>query len=138
MFSGVTPCCVVNVFVYGTLKPGEVNYQRYCAAQVISAKRAIAFGKLYALPFGYPAMILGDLPVQGYVLSFPNSNILTNLDLLEDYNASKPDASLYNRQLIITYNPDFTYLGAAWVYLMTPAQVDAYDGVLLADGWWSS
>jgi len=27
----------IRVFVYGTLKPGEVNYQRYCEGKVIAA-----------------------------------------------------------------------------------------------------
>jgi len=27
----------IRVFVYGTLKPGEVNYQRYCEGKVIDS-----------------------------------------------------------------------------------------------------
>ncbi len=30
----------LRVFVYGTLKPGEANYQKYCAGKVVEAKRA--------------------------------------------------------------------------------------------------
>lgn len=129
---------IVNVFVYGTLKPGEANYQSYCADWVLTAKRAIALGKLFALPLGYPAMTKGNLQVHGYLLAFPNADILRNLDLLEDYHQHQPAAkNLYNRQLIATYNLDFSYLGKAWVYLMTIEQVYSYGGVLLADGWWS-
>jgi gamma-glutamylcyclotransferase (GGCT)/AIG2-like uncharacterized protein YtfP len=44
---------VINVFAYGTLKPGEANYQKYCAGKVVEVKRAIANGKLYDLPIGW-------------------------------------------------------------------------------------
>lgn len=129
---------IVNIFVYGTLKPGESNYQRYCAGKVLRAKRAIAFGQLFALSFGYPAMTLGDSPVQGFLLSFPDEAILRYLDWLEGYDPHRPaEQNEYNRQLIETYNSAFASIGRAWVYLMTPKQVHSLYGVLLPDGWWS-
>lgn len=129
---------IVNIFVYGTLKPGESNYQRYCAGKVLSAKRAIALGQLFALPFGYPAMTPGESPVQGFLLSFADLTVLRHLDWLEDYDPHRPaEQNEYNRQLIETYNSARASLGKAWVYLMTPKQVQACSGVLLSDGWWS-
>lgn len=126
------------IFVYGTLKPGEVNYQRYCAGKVLSAQRAIAFGQLYALPFGYPAMVPGDCPVHGFVLA-ADTEILSTLDWLEGYDSNQPTtANEYVRQQIETYNLDFQPLTAAWVYLMTLQQVQTLGGLLLPDGWWSS
>lgn len=129
----------VNVFVYGTLKPGESNYQRYCAGKVINVKRAIAFGQLYALPFGYPAMIPGSDRIAGFVLSFSHEDILTYLDFLEGYIPGQPgEENEYYRQQIITYNLDLTFLTLAWAYFMTSEQVDTFKGQLLPDGWWSS
>jgi gamma-glutamylcyclotransferase (GGCT)/AIG2-like uncharacterized protein YtfP len=128
----------VNVFVYGTLKPGESNYQRYCANQVLTVKRAIAFGRLYHLPCGYPAMIPGSDLVAGFVLSFPNVEVLTVLDLLEDYNPKRPlQENEYYRQQIETYNLDLTFLSPAWTYLMTPQQINIFGGQRLPDGCWS-
>ncbi len=129
---------IVNIFVYGTLKPGESNYQRYCAGKVLKAQRAIAFGQLFALPFGYPAMTLGESPVQGFLLSFSDSAVLAHLDWLEDYDPHRPaEQNEYNRQLIKTYTSALDPLATAWAYLMTPQQVHVLGGVLLADGWWS-
>ncbi|WP_325064821.1 gamma-glutamylcyclotransferase [Dolichospermum flos-aquae] len=51
---------MINVFVYGTLKPGEVNYQKYCAGKVIKEQRAIANGKLNNSPMVYPAITSED------------------------------------------------------------------------------
>lgn len=103
----------LNIFVYGTLKPGESNHQHYCV-RVLEAKRAVAFGKLFALPAGYPAMTLGESLVKGFLLSFADTAILSKLDLLEGFAPSKLAAeNEYNRQLIETYNPAFVSLGLA-------------------------
>jgi gamma-glutamylcyclotransferase (GGCT)/AIG2-like uncharacterized protein YtfP len=129
---------VVKLFVYGTLKPGEVNYQKYCAGQVIAAKRAMVLGKLFALPMGYPAMTSGDEQVQGYLLDFAKSEILTALDDLEDYQPSRPESeNLYNRQSMEVYEPKGVSLGRAWVYLMSGERVSQLGGVPQVDGWWT-
>jgi gamma-glutamylcyclotransferase (GGCT)/AIG2-like uncharacterized protein YtfP len=128
----------LKVFVYGTLKPGEYNYQRYCEGKVVEEKRAIAFGQLFNLPLGYPAMTLGESPVQGFVLTFSNPAFLDVLDELEDYNPHRtPEENEYIRQQIETYNLSGQSLGLAWVYLMTVEQVQRFGGVLMPSGWWS-
>jgi gamma-glutamylcyclotransferase (GGCT)/AIG2-like uncharacterized protein YtfP len=133
-FSGL-----VRVFVYGTLKPGEANYKRYCAGNVVDAKRAMLLGKLFALPIGYPAMTLGDSQVHGYLLSFSNPGILKKLDALESYQPTRQmSENPYNRQIMEAYAPKGLSLGCAWVYLMTPERVYQLGGVPQPDGWWSN
>ncbi|MBN3899378.1 MAG: gamma-glutamylcyclotransferase [Nostoc sp. NOS(2021)] len=129
---------LVRVFVYGTLKPGEANYKKYCGGKIVDVKRAFVQGKLFALPMGYPAMTLGDSQVHGYLLSFHNPRILNELDVLEDYqpNRQSPE-NLYNRQIIEVYELQSLFLGWAWVYLMTLEQVEQLGGFLQPDGWWS-
>ncbi|NDJ23567.1 gamma-glutamylcyclotransferase [Nostoc sp. B(2019)] len=130
---------LVRVFVYGTLKPGEANYKRYCAGKVADAKPAMLQGKLFALPMGYPAMTLGDSQVHGYLLSFTNPGILKQLDVLEDYQPHRQmSENLYNRQIIEAYEPKGLSLGYAWVYLMSPERVYQFGGVPQPDGWWSN
>ncbi len=132
-FSGL-----VRVFVYGTLKPGEANYQKYCADKVVDAQRATAQGQLFILLMGYPAMTPGDKQVNGYLLSFADSGILHCLDELEDYQpARKFSENLYIRQQIEVFNLQKISLAWAWVYLMTPDRVSQIGGVRQPDGWWS-
>jgi gamma-glutamylcyclotransferase (GGCT)/AIG2-like uncharacterized protein YtfP len=129
----------LKVFVYGTLKPGEINYQRYCEGKVVEAKRAIAFGQLFDLPLGYPAMTLGESPVQGYVLTLADPATLILLDELEDYDPHRlPQENEYNRQPVETYNLHRKALGLAWAYLMTFEQVQRLGGVPIPSGCWSS
>jgi gamma-glutamylcyclotransferase (GGCT)/AIG2-like uncharacterized protein YtfP len=146
---------MIKVFVYGTLKPGEENYAKYCAGKVIDAKPAYALGELFALPQGYPAMIKGDNRVYGYLLTFTGEEVLIELDELEDYYPSKQDSeNLYNREQIKIFTleskkskiivpslnqelPDKADLGLAWVYLMSEYQVNQLNGARKTDGWWS-
>jgi gamma-glutamylcyclotransferase (GGCT)/AIG2-like uncharacterized protein YtfP len=129
---------VLKVFVYGTLKPGERNYPFYCT-QAVEVQEAIAIGKLYDLPMGYPAAIFpeSDL-VWGYVLTFCDTTVLQALDELEDYDPHRPTSqNLYQRNQIEVYNSNFNFLGTVWTYSMSQQQIDAYGGVLISNGWWT-
>ncbi len=129
---------MVKVFVYGTLKPGEANYQHYCAGKVVEVKKAIAFGQIFSLPVGYPAMTLGNSLVRGFLLSFSDSEILHQLDWLEDYDPQRPiSENEYHRHQIQVYDTALNSLGKAWAYFMTLEKVCAFGGTPLPDGWWS-
>lgn len=130
----------LKVFVYGTLKPGECNYQRYCQGKVVDHKRAIAFGKLFHLHLrGYPAMTPGDSLIQGFLLTFNDPTILNILDQLEDYEPQRTLAeNEYYRQKIPIYDLSNQPLGLAWVYLMNPHRVKELAGTPIPSGWWDS
>jgi gamma-glutamylcyclotransferase (GGCT)/AIG2-like uncharacterized protein YtfP len=124
--------------VYGTLKPGEANYQKYSAGKVVEAQKAITFGKLYALPGGYPAMIRVEGKVHGYLLSFADSTLLTILDELEDYQPTRQiSENLYSRQYIEIFEATDLFLGWAWVYLITPDRIFQLGGIHQLDGYWT-
>ncbi len=126
---------MINIFVYGTLKPNYANYDQYCAAKVVNCQQAIAIGKLFNLPMGYPAMTVGNEQVQGYLLTFADDRILEDMDELEDYQSDRPKhENLYDRRQIEVFDLEQKYLGLAWAYLMTPAQIDQFGGVLIPDG----
>ncbi|MFM7407105.1 MAG: gamma-glutamylcyclotransferase [Cuspidothrix sp.] len=127
---------MMNIFVYGTLKPGEGNYQKYCAGKVVEVQKAIVNGKIYALPMGYPAMTPGEGKVEGYLLTFPDSSYLRTLDDLEDYQANRRQSkNLYNRHYIEVYNLNGSSLGFAWVYFMTSEKIYQLGGVMLNGCW---
>jgi len=134
-----SPLSPLKVFVYGTLKPGECNYQRYCTGFVVAAEPAVARGQLFALPVGYPAMTPGDGLVHGVLLSFASPAILRNLDELEDYDPHRPTSqNEYDRQQIEVFNPALQSLGLVWAYLMTPEKVRRIGGVPIPAGVWSA
>lgn len=127
------------VFVYGTLKPGEMNYQHYCGGRVIDAIPAYTQGRLYHLNLGYPALAVGSDRVYGYRLSFADQGVLTDLDQLEDYQAQRrPQENEYNRRQQLIYNLQGHCLGLAWLYQMEMARIKAYQGIYLPLGHWAA
>lgn len=139
---GVTPQSIqppIRVFVYGTLKPGEQNYQQYCEGKVVAVEPAIARGKLYGLAVGYPALGRGDEIIHGFVLSFREPDSLAQLDSLEDYHPGVPaPLNLYQREQAAVFRPDGTAFGSAWLYRMELDKITQLGGVHRPDGQWQS
>lgn len=143
---------LLKVFVYGTLKPGEQYYDRYCAGKVIQQQQAMAYGELFDFPqLGYPAMTTGSSRVYGVVLTFADASSLEQLDELEDYQPNRPpEQNEYIRVPIETFSPDISdhsnsldhpsddqSLGWAWVYLMERRQAEQLGGVRVPQGNWT-
>ncbi|PLS83883.1 MAG: gamma-glutamylcyclotransferase [Actinobacteria bacterium] len=49
----------LRLFVYGTLKQGERNHDRFCRG-VTKVEEATVRGRLYDLPFGFPALVVPE------------------------------------------------------------------------------
>ena len=130
---------MINVFVYGTLKPGETNYDFYCAEKVRAQSPAYTKGNLYSLPLGYPAMTVGKNRVKGVLLTFDSANILESLDRLEAYQKNRPsELNEYDRLLVPVYSFDDKTLGQAWCYFMSIKKVKQYQGTIIPSGWWEA
>ncbi len=143
---------MVCVFVYGTLKPGEVNdwvYRQYA----VQARPAVAQGHLYHLPLGYPALTEGGDRVYGVLLRFEKSAKLPNqlpdiLPILDAFEQHDPEAfqrqapgavlsdCQYQRRAIAVMDEQGNSLGTAWVYSIAEAQVQRMGGVRLPRGIW--
>ena len=132
---------LLSVFVYGTLKRGQRNHDPYCTG-ALNIRRATAFGWLYELPFGFPALVVpaetilavgtgdyaGDagkqrsevgmsLPSEavahGELLTFDDPKArLPALDGLEGFRPGEP--GLYRRVLIPVHADGESLL--AWAY----------------------
>ena len=129
----------MKVFVYGTLKPGEINYLAYCGDRVTAAVEAYTWGQLYHLNRrGYPAMTFGTNKVRGFLLTFADVSALNFLDQLEDFQPQRlPVANEYQRQKIPVFDLEDRWLGEAWGYLMHLERVQELGGVLITSGWWT-
>ena len=127
-----------QVFVYGTLKPGEAAFRRFCEPYIIEQQDALAPGRLYHLSLGYPALTLESGWVEGTLLTFSSTTALTKLDEFESFYPDHPQDSEYLRIWHTVYDPDQVFLTHAWAYAMTKKQVDALGGTWLQDGQWTS
>ncbi len=130
----------LHIFVYGTLKPGEANFDRYCGNRVISSQRGYIQAELYHFPaLGYPGAIPGTSQVHGYVLTFADAAILADLDELEYYQPDRHSAENdYTRELVSTYTIEGNPLVSAWAYFMSRDRIQQWGGILVPAGWWES
>ena len=130
---------LIQVFVYGTLKPGESNYSFYCEGKIIAEIPAYTWGQLYHFSVGYPGMTQGNHKVRGWLLSFKDQQILASLDALEDYQEHRlPELNEYNRRQVPIYSLAGDSLGNAWCYVMSLAKVREKKGILVTDSQWNS
>ncbi|MEM6614833.1 MAG: gamma-glutamylcyclotransferase family protein [Cyanobacteria bacterium P01_C01_bin.72] len=128
----------LNVFVYGTLKPGEANFAPYCQDKISSQTPAYTWGELYALSLGYPAMTTGKNKIQGVILALKNWQVLQDLDRLEGYQVNRPaELNEYDRTLVTVYGAGDRQLGQAWAYYMTLEKVRQYGGTKVNSGCWT-
>lgn len=113
------------LFVYGTLRTGEPQ-----AALLGALPRVPAWvkGALYALPAGYPAMVLGaEGRVRGELVDAPEERLLRLLDRYEGV-----DEGLYRRVACEVHVGLRVVSG--WTYAMEAAR--ARTGRLVPDGRW--
>ena len=74
-----TPETILRIFVYGTLKRGYWNQQRFCA-QARSIEPAVVWGRLYHLHAGFPAL---EVP-EGLILARGTDDPLADARRQED------------------------------------------------------
>ncbi|MBE9223050.1 gamma-glutamylcyclotransferase [Cyanobacterium stanieri LEGE 03274] len=129
----------MKIFVYGTLKPQEVNYYLYCAQKTIYEQKCWTYGDIYSLSLGYPAMLKSQNKVQGYLLTFPDSSALEKIDQLEGYQENRePHLNDYQREKVMVYDYDNRAIDEAWTYFMTQEKINFYQGILISSGEWKS
>jgi len=122
------------VFVYGTLRPGEKNYERFLDGRTIKVIRATAEGHLfYVADGGYPYMEPGRGRVTGdlvYLHPECYEDTLRQLDELEEYEPAAEFRSVYLRRRTIVKLVDGSS-AAAWIYYWNDPQT---VGVRIASG----
>ena len=117
-------------FVYGTLKPGSINYKRYNLAEATVSELSATLDRAALYTDGiYPFVLLlddarPDDQVQGFVLTLADAHyprLLRELDDLEEYDPDAlPEQSWLVRRVIHVRLAS----GAAvetWIYLAGPA-----------------
>jgi len=75
----------LRIFVYGTLKHGYWNHDRFCS-RAISIEPATTWGRLYHLPAGFPALEIPDCRILAHGTTDPlaDTQIQNNIELPEN------------------------------------------------------
>jgi gamma-glutamylcyclotransferase (GGCT)/AIG2-like uncharacterized protein YtfP len=128
----------LNVFVYGTLKPGGRYWHQFCDGKVVDAVPAKVRGELYDLHVGYPGLrLIGDSWVQGFRLTFQNEADFLQLDQLEGYAPDRPmEQNEYLRLRLPCADLSGVWLGEVWAYEITAWMLQAHTATRIPDGNW--
>ncbi|MFF8269101.1 gamma-glutamylcyclotransferase family protein [Streptomyces sp. NPDC016562] len=135
------PSAALPFFVYGTLRPGEVNHDLFLRGRTASEEPAtLPDAALYDGP-GYPYALHrpGSAVVGELITAAPDAygELLAALDVLEEYAGPGRPGNLYDRIAREALRPDGTTV-RAWVYLASPplARRLTQAGVEIPGGDW--
>jgi gamma-glutamylcyclotransferase (GGCT)/AIG2-like uncharacterized protein YtfP len=99
----------LRLFVYGTLKRGFWNHDRFCT-RAISIKPATTWGRLYHLPAGFPALEVPETCILAHGTADPITDARTqNSTELSGNAMTRPegDWDLVHGELMTFANPAF-------------------------------
>ena len=117
------------LFVYGSLMQGLELHGQLAGATFVARGRIL--GTLVSLG-KYPGLVEGDGDVRGELYRLDRAAMLCAIDELEEYDAHRPDESLYLR-VEREVRLDDGSIVRAWVYLYNE---DAGDAPAIASGDW--
>lgn len=88
-----------KLFVYGSLRTGFFNYEKYLKGNVISTEEATIKGDLYHMPYkGYPAIAKGNGIIQGEVITVKNPDVVIKaIDEMEGFKGEGNPTNEYHK-----------------------------------------
>lgn len=95
-------CKELPIFVYGSLREGFFNYDKYLKGKVLRKTEGKTKGKLYHMPYkNYPALLDGDNDVYGEIMILDDyENTIKALDELEGYNGPNNTLNEYEKKIV--------------------------------------
>jgi gamma-glutamylcyclotransferase (GGCT)/AIG2-like uncharacterized protein YtfP len=98
----------LRIFVYGTLKQGYWNHDRFCS-RAIDIEPATTWGRLYHLPAGYPALEVPESSILAHGTTDPIADTrLQNTVEIPENTMVRPDGDwdLIHGELMTFANPE--------------------------------
>ncbi len=116
----------MKIFVYGTLREGQYNYDKYFKGHVLHKEEGYVKGSLYTIKgVVYPALIDGDDMVLGEILTLNEHVCMQDVDEMERYYGEGCIENEYNKIPCMIYDKDLnplTYLPVYKYNLDNPKQ----------------
>ena len=111
----------INVFVYGSLRDGFFNYEKYLAGKVLEKKAAkLENMRLYHMPYkGYPAIISGEGIVNGEIMVIdPNcyEETIKAMDEMEGFKGKDNLENEYDKIILEVKNISDNEIEKCFVY----------------------
>lgn len=124
----------LQLFVYGNLKKGFWNFDRFCT-RAISIEPATIWGRLYQLPAGFPALEVPESSILATGTTDPLADTRTQNTIQLPENAIRQpegDWDLVHGELMTFANPGFDLPPIDRLEAFNPNGRSMYQRVLLA------
>ena len=130
-----------KIFVYGSLRTGFYNYDKYLKGKIEDAVLGKVKGKLYHMPHkGYPALLEGNDVVLGEVMTIKNfEEVMIPMDKMENYYGVNDSRNEYNR-VVMDVELENGEKESCYVYdyAMNDKEVFEKNSVYVDHGDWAS
>ena len=130
-----------KIFVYGSLRTGFYNYDKYLKGKVKDAKLGKVKGKLYHMPHkGYPALLEGEDVVIGEVMTVKNfEEVMIPMDEMENYYGANDSRNEYNRIVMdVELENGETESCYCYYYAMNDEEVFNKNSIYIKNGDWAN
>ena len=117
------------LFFYGTLKRGHANHDRFCRGY-LHLEEATVRGRLYDLPFGYPAMVVPEEDVQAVGTADPVADA-SEQRRLGHAGVRRPDGRRVTGELLTFDDPEERLPALDRLEGFDPARPSPYRRVLI-------
>jgi len=124
----------LRIFVYGTLKRGYWNHDRFCS-QAVSIEPATTWGRLFHLPAGFPALVIPSANILATGTAEPLADTQTqNLIELPKNAMARPDGDwdLIHGELMTFNDPSMDLPPLDRLEGFNPHGKGMYDRILAA------
>lgn len=130
-----------NLFVYGSLRDGFYNYDKYLKGKVISNTPTILGGKkLYHMPYkGYPAILEGLDVVFGEIIEVEDyDNTVNAIDEMENFISEENPNNEYHKTLLKVQHLNEDKQELCYVYFYNKDNDEKFDteAVYIPNGDW--
>ncbi len=95
---------LLTLFCYGTLKRGHANHDRFCRGY-LRVEEATVRGRLYDLPFGYPALVVPEEDIRAVGTADPVSDA-SRQQTLDRTGVHLPDGPRVSGELFTFDDPE--------------------------------
>ena len=133
----------INLFVYGSLREGFFNYNKYLDGKVIEKKDAkLENMKLYHLPYkGYPALTFGEDTVFGEIMVLSEEHYedtMSAIDKMEGFISEKNPENEYHKVILEVEHLHTSQKEKCFVYFYNKDKDHLFDNsaIYLPHGNW--
>ncbi|MGL5150891.1 MAG: gamma-glutamylcyclotransferase family protein [Clostridium sp.] len=131
-----------QLFVYGSLRTGFFNYDKYLKGNVISSEEATVEGNLYHLPHkGYPAIQKGQGIIKGEIITVKNPDeVIKAIDKMEGFISPNNPRNEYDKvDVLVTVSKSNEKVNLP-IYFYNKEIDNEFDekAILISNGDWKS